>query len=34
MFLRDYFIGKVLAKDIIDTETGEIIAQANDEITA
>ncbi len=30
---RDYLIGKILAKNIINTETGEFIAQANDEIT-
>jgi DNA-directed RNA polymerase subunit beta len=30
---RDYLIGKVLAKNIIDTLTGEILAHANDEIT-
>ena len=29
----DYLYGKVLAKDIINKETGEIITQANDEIT-
>ncbi len=30
---RDYLIGKVLSKNIIDTLTGELIANANDEIT-
>lgn len=30
----DYLIGKTLANDIIDKESGEIIAQANTEITA
>ncbi|HAU3501261.1 TPA: DNA-directed RNA polymerase subunit beta [Legionella pneumophila] len=30
---RDYLIGKTLAKNIIDTSTGEFLAQANDEIT-
>jgi DNA-directed RNA polymerase subunit beta len=30
---RDYLIGKVLAKNIINTETGEVIANANDELT-
>ncbi|MGL5741753.1 MAG: DNA-directed RNA polymerase subunit beta [Legionella sp.] len=30
---RDYLIGKTLAKNIIDTLTGEFIAQANDEVT-
>ncbi len=29
----DYLIGKVIAKDIIDTETGEILIPANTEIT-
>lgn len=31
---EEFVAGKVLAKDIIDEETGEVIAQANDEITA
>ncbi|WP_412754171.1 DNA-directed RNA polymerase subunit beta [Legionella londiniensis] len=31
---RDYLIGKVLAKGIVDTSTGELIAEANDEITS
>ncbi|MBA2649127.1 MAG: DNA-directed RNA polymerase subunit beta [Legionella sp.] len=30
---REYIIGKILAKNIIDTSTGEFIAHANDEIT-
>lgn len=30
----DYLIGRVLAKNIIDKSTGELIAAANDEITA
>jgi DNA-directed RNA polymerase subunit beta len=30
---RDYLIGKVLAKGVVDTETGESLAMANDEIT-
>lgn len=30
---RDYLVGKVLAKAIVDTSTGESIAQANDEIS-
>ena len=30
----DYLVGKVLAHDCIDTETGELIAAANEEITA
>lgn len=29
---KDYLIGKVLAQNIIDIETGELIAKANDEI--
>jgi DNA-directed RNA polymerase subunit beta len=29
----EYLINRVLAKNIIDEETGEIIAKANDEIT-
>ncbi len=29
----EYLDGKVLAHDIIDTETGELLAQANDELT-
>ena len=31
---RDYLIGKVLARNVIDTSTGESLAQANDEITS
>ena len=31
---EDYLVGKVIAKDIIDDETGELLANANDEITA
>lgn len=31
---RDYLYGKALAKDVIDQETGEIIAAANSEITS
>lgn len=31
---RDYLIGKTLAKHVIDTATGEILAQANDEVSA
>ncbi len=31
---RDYLIGKVLSKNIVDTLTGELIALANDELTA
>ncbi|CEG58181.1 DNA-directed RNA polymerase subunit beta [Legionella fallonii] len=30
---RDYLIGKILAKNVIDTLTGEFLAKANDEIT-
>jgi DNA-directed RNA polymerase subunit beta len=30
---KDYLIGKILAKNIIDTETGEILSQANDEVS-
>lgn len=30
---RDYLVGKTLAKSIIDTLTGEVVAQANDEVT-
>ena len=30
---RDYLIGKVLAKGLVDTLTGELLAKANDEIT-
>ncbi len=29
----EYFISQILAKDVIDTETGELIAEANNEIT-
>ncbi len=29
----DYMLGKVLAKNIINTETGEVVANANDELT-
>jgi DNA-directed RNA polymerase subunit beta len=29
----DYLIGKVIAGDVVDTQTGELLAQANDEIT-
>jgi len=31
---RDYLIGKTLAKHVIDTSTGEMLAQANDEVSA
>jgi DNA-directed RNA polymerase subunit beta len=30
---RAYLIGKVLAHDVVDTETGELLAAANDELT-
>ncbi len=30
----EYIIGRTLAKNIVNTETGELIAEANDEITA
>jgi DNA-directed RNA polymerase subunit beta len=31
---EDYLIGKILAHDVVDTETGEVIAEANTELTA
>ncbi|MDP3562786.1 MAG: DNA-directed RNA polymerase subunit beta [Legionellaceae bacterium] len=31
---REYLVGKVLAKNIMDTTTGELVAQANDEVSA
>jgi len=31
---EEYLVGKILAHDIVDTETGELIATANDELTA
>ncbi len=31
---RDYLIGKVVAHDVIDSATGELLARANDELTA
>ena len=31
---REYLEGKVLAHDVVDTETGELLAAANDELTA
>jgi DNA-directed RNA polymerase subunit beta len=31
---QEYMIGKIVARNIIDKETGEVIANANDEITA
>ena len=30
---EDYLLGRVLAKNIIDPDTGEVIANANDELT-
>ena len=30
----DYLVGKILAKEIVDKETGEVLAEANAEITA
>ena len=30
---EDFLLGRVLAKDIVDGETGEIVASANDEVT-
>ncbi|MCP4210341.1 MAG: DNA-directed RNA polymerase subunit beta, partial [Halieaceae bacterium] len=30
---REYLIGKALAHDVVDTETGELFARANDEVT-
>ena len=30
---EDYLLGRVLAKNIVDADTGEIIAKANDELT-
>ncbi|MGC3921611.1 hypothetical protein ACPV6C_29495, partial [Klebsiella pneumoniae] len=30
---EDFLLGRVLAKNIINAETGEVIANANDEIT-
>jgi DNA-directed RNA polymerase subunit beta len=29
----DYLVGKILAHDIVDTDSGELVAKANDEIT-
>jgi DNA-directed RNA polymerase subunit beta len=29
----DYLIGKILAHDVVDTDSGELVARANDEIT-
>ena len=30
---RDYLVGKTLAHNVVDTDTGELLANANDEIT-
>ena len=30
---HDYLVGKILAHDIVDTDSGELVAKANDEIT-
>jgi len=30
---RDFLVGKIMAHDVVDRETGELLAQANDEIT-
>ena len=30
---KEYLVGKILAHDIVDTETGELLAVANDELT-
>src|SRR6058998_1339576 len=30
---EDYLVGRVLARNVVDTDTGEIIAKANDELT-
>jgi DNA-directed RNA polymerase subunit beta len=30
---EDFLIGRVVARNIVDEETGEIIAKANDELT-
>ncbi|MBT8442514.1 MAG: DNA-directed RNA polymerase subunit beta, partial [Gammaproteobacteria bacterium] len=30
---QEYLVGKILAQDVVDTETGELIASANDELT-
>jgi len=30
---KDYLLGKVLAKNIVNTDTGELVASANDELT-
>ena len=31
---RDYLVGKILSKNMVNTVTGEVIANANDEVTA
>ena len=30
---EDYLVGRMLAPNVVDTETGEILAKANDEVT-
>ena len=30
---EDYLLGRVLALNVVDPETGEIVANANDEVT-
>ena len=30
---KDFLVGKILAHDIVDEETGEVLAAANDELT-
>jgi hypothetical protein len=30
---EDFLLGRVVAKNIVDTDTGEVVANANDEIT-
>ena len=30
---EDFMVGRVIARDIVDTDTGEIVAKANDELT-
>ena len=31
---EEYLVGKILAHDVVDTETGELLAEANEELTA
>ena len=30
---QEYLVGKIMAHDVVDTETGELLASANDELT-